>query len=105
MEKRLMLNVEHKMTETLTTSSRHYEEDILRVMALAKKALRIKKSHAFKMYRDVLASQASTDEEWLAVMECMTIADLVAFVENDMSEATDMNLKSHLSWFEEFHRM
>ena len=102
--KRLMLNVEYQVTETLTTSSRHYEEDILKIMALAKKALRIKKRDAFKMYRDVLASQVATEEEWLAVMDCMTIADLVAFVENDMSEATDMNLKSHLSWFEEFHR-
>ena len=104
MKKRLMLNVEYKMTGILTTSSRHYEEDVLSVMALAKKALRIKKRNAFKMYRDVLAGQVATNEEWLAVMNCTTIADLVAFVENNMSEATDMNLKSHLSWFEEFHR-
>ena len=104
MKQRLMLNVEYKMTETLTTSSRHYEEDVLSVMALAKKTLRIKKRNAFKMYQDVLASQVATYEEWLAVMACVTIADLVAFVENDMSEATDMNLKSHLSWFDEFLR-
>lgn len=102
--KKMLLAVEYKMIENMVTASRDDVQDIVDVMALAKKALHIKKRDAFKLYRQFLADQAVSCDEWNAIMQCVTVENIVEYVQNEMSEDTDMMLKNHLSWIDEFHR-
>lgn len=100
---KMEINVAMVILEVLATSSKFDEAEVLNAMKVAKKALKIRKSKAFELYKEEIIRQCSSSYEEELVAGCYSIDDIVNVMKK-LSEETYLNINNEISWIHEFHR-